>query len=168
MPRVSFGYKLGEKNVIKGGYGMYYDTLNARDWTPNQDGYDVTTTNQLSNDFGQTFRWAIREHGDPAAGQSFPRACLHRQPLRARARQLAGRTTTCWAAAIRPKIRTACTRACRDGGWAGSANSDARTAVEVAYAGSYADRQGISIRQDYLPEQYWSSAKSATRRRTIT
>ena len=41
MPRLSFGYKLGEKTVIKGGYGMYYDTINARDWTPNQDGYDV-------------------------------------------------------------------------------------------------------------------------------
>jgi hypothetical protein len=26
----------------------------------------------------------------------------------------------------------------------------------VAYAGSYADRQGIAIRQDFLPEQYWS------------
>jgi hypothetical protein len=33
-----------------------------------------------------------------------------------------------------------------------------RTAIEIAYAGSYADRQGISIRQDFLPEQYWSSA----------
>ena len=33
-----------------------------------------------------------------------------------------------------------------------------RTALEVAYAGSYADRQGITIRQDFLPEQYWSGA----------
>jgi hypothetical protein len=33
-----------------------------------------------------------------------------------------------------------------------------RTALEVSYAGSYADRQGVTIRQDYLPEQYWSSA----------
>ena len=32
-----------------------------------------------------------------------------------------------------------------------------RTAVEVAYSGSYADRQGITIREDFLPEQYWSS-----------
>ena len=32
------------------------------------------------------------------------------------------------------------------------------TAIEIAYAGSYADRQGISIRQDFLPEQYWTSA----------
>ena len=63
MPRFSLAYKVGEKNVIKGGYGMYYDTLNARDWTPNQDGYNVTTTNQLSNDFGQTFAL-----GDPKNG----------------------------------------------------------------------------------------------------
>jgi hypothetical protein len=33
-----------------------------------------------------------------------------------------------------------------------------RTALEVAYSGSYADRQGMQIRQDYLPEQYWSNA----------
>jgi hypothetical protein len=41
-------------------------------------------------------------------------------------------------------------------GWQHELNS--RTAIEIAYAGSYGDRQGISIRQDYLPEQYWSSA----------
>ena len=74
MPRFSFGYKLGEKNVIKGGYGIYYDTLNARDWTPNQDGYDVTTTNQLSNDFGQTFAAGRSAERHPAAGRSVPGA----------------------------------------------------------------------------------------------
>ena len=31
-----------------------------------------------------------------------------------------------------------------------------RMSVEIAYSGSYADRQGISIRQDFLPEQYWT------------
>ena len=63
MPRISFGYKLTDKNVIKGGFGVYYDTINARDWTPDQNGYDVTTNNQLSTDFGQTFLL-----GDPKAG----------------------------------------------------------------------------------------------------
>jgi hypothetical protein len=33
-----------------------------------------------------------------------------------------------------------------------------RTALDVSYSGSYADRQGISIRQDFLPEQYWNSS----------
>jgi hypothetical protein len=35
---------------------------------------------------------------------------------------------------------------------------DRSTALDIAYVGSYADRQGISIRQDYLPEEYWSDA----------
>jgi hypothetical protein len=41
-------------------------------------------------------------------------------------------------------------------GWQRELNG--RTALEIAYSGSYADRQGMQIRQDYLPEQYWSSA----------
>jgi hypothetical protein len=32
------------------------------------------------------------------------------------------------------------------------------TAIEVAYAGSYADRLSASIRQDYLPESYWNDS----------
>ena len=63
MPRTSFGYRLGEKMAVKGGYGMYYDTLNARDWTPDLQGFNVTTTNPLSNDFGLTFAL-----GDPRRG----------------------------------------------------------------------------------------------------
>ena len=38
MPRVSAVYKLGEKTVLKGGYGLYYDTLNAADYNQNNDG----------------------------------------------------------------------------------------------------------------------------------
>ena len=49
MPRFSFGYRLGQKNVFKGGYGVYYDTLNARDFTPNsQEGYDVSDIFRLA------------------------------------------------------------------------------------------------------------------------
>ena len=32
MPRFSTAYKLGERTVIKGGYGLFYDTLNAGDY----------------------------------------------------------------------------------------------------------------------------------------
>ena len=42
MPRVSGAYKLGERTVIKGGYGLFFDTLNAGDYTGfNQLGYSV-------------------------------------------------------------------------------------------------------------------------------
>ena len=91
MPRLSFGYKLGEKNVIKGGFGVYFDTLNARDWTPNQDGFDVTTTNQLSTDFGQNFVAGQSESRHSAAGRPVPGARRHRRPVRARSRQRARR-----------------------------------------------------------------------------
>ena len=41
-------------------------------------------------------------------------------------------------------------------GWQRELN--AKHGLDVSYAGSYADRQGISIRLDYLPEEYWSGA----------
>ena len=66
MPRVSGAYTLGERTVIKGGYGLFYDTLNAGDYTGfNQLGYSSATTNVSSTDFGQT--WLL---GDPANGIS--------------------------------------------------------------------------------------------------
>ena len=156
MPRVSFGYRLGDKNVIKGGYGVYFDTLNARDWTPNQDGFDVTTTNNLSTDFGQTFLL-----GDPANGilpladpfpirstgsrfESVPGSVLG-------ADNVLGRGFT----AENPNRVHSRVQRWRLG-W--QRELDRRTAVDIAYAGSYADRQGISIRQDYLPEEYWSDS----------
>jgi hypothetical protein len=156
MPRFSFGYKLGEKNVIKGGYGMYYDTLNARDFTPDQQGYDVATVNPVSNDFGLT--WAL---SDPARG-ILPIADPF--PVRADGSRydtlpgnslgfdtMLGRGFT----AENPNRVHSRVQRWRIS-WQRELNR--RTALEVAYAGSYADRQGIQIRQDYLPEQYWSSA----------
>ncbi|MEP6917921.1 MAG: carboxypeptidase-like regulatory domain-containing protein, partial [Acidobacteriota bacterium] len=64
MPRVSASYKLGDKTVVKAGYGLYYDTLNAGDYTPNNPGFSSTTTNTNSTNFGQTFLL-----GNPYAGE---------------------------------------------------------------------------------------------------
>lgn len=157
MPRFSFGYKLGEKNVIKGGYGVYYDTLNARDWTPNQDGFDVTTSNPLSNDFGQTFNLGDPRNGILPLADPFPvRASTGSRyeivPGNSLgADHMLGRGFT----AENPNRVHSRVQRWRLG-WQRELNT--RTALDVAYSGSYADRQGMSIRQDYLPEQYWSSA----------
>ena len=64
MPRLSAAYKLGDKTVLKAGYGIYYDTLNAADFNHNNPGFSSTTTNTNSTDFGQTFFL-----GNPYTGQ---------------------------------------------------------------------------------------------------
>jgi hypothetical protein len=51
--------------VVKGGYGVYYDSLNATAILPNQLGFSTITTVPSSNDFGQT--WAS---GNPRAGST--------------------------------------------------------------------------------------------------
>ncbi len=156
MPRFSFGYKLGEKNVIKGGYGIYYDTLNARDWTPDLQGFNITTTNQLSNDFGQTFALGNPRNGVLPLADPFPlRATGSRyEAVLGNALGLDTMLGREFAAENRDRVHSRVQRWRL--GWQRALGS--RTAIDIAYAGSYGDRQGITIRQDFLPEQYWSSA----------
>ena len=71
MPRVSASYLLGERTVLKGGYGLYYDTLTAADYFAAQAGYSVTTTSTISDDLGRTFKWATPATGS-ASFDPFP------------------------------------------------------------------------------------------------
>src|SRR5687767_6969918 len=159
MPRFSFGYKLGDKNVVKGGYGVYYDTINARDFSPNQEGYDVGTNNPVSTDFGQT--WLL---GDPKNGilplvDPFPVRATGSRYQRPVGASLGSDTILApgggGLATENPNRVHSRVQRWRLG-W--QRDLGGRTVLDIAYAGSYADRQGIQIRQDYLPEQYWSGA----------
>ena len=157
MPRLSFGYKLGEKNVIKGGFGVYYDTINARDWKPNQDGYDVTTTNNLSNDFGLTYLLGDPKNGILPLANPFPLrggTANRYDPVTGNALGFDNMLGQSFTAENPDRVHSRVQRWRL--GWQRELNP--RTAIDIAYAGSYADRQGIALRLDYLPEQYWSSA----------
>jgi hypothetical protein len=157
MPRFSFGYRLGEKMALKGGYGMYYDTLNARDWTPNLEGFNVTTTNQLSNDFGQTFQLGNPRNGVLPLVDPFPVRPDTGSRYESILGDALGFDTMLGRAFDAENPNRVHSRVQRWRlGW--QRELGGRTAIEVAYSGSYADRQGIDIRQDYLPEQYWSGA----------
>ena len=158
MPRASAAYLLGERTVIKGGYGLYYDTLTAADYTAPQNGYSVTTTSTISNDLGRTFRWAtpatgaatfdpfpVRADGsrwDPVFGDALGVNTLLGGALTTENGQRLHARQQRWRVSIQRAVAS-------------------NLSVEVAYTGALNDRLPVNIRADYLPEQYWNA--SATR-----
>ena len=151
MPRVSAAYKLGEKTVLKAGYGFYYDTLNAADFGQNNQGFSATTTNTNSTDFGRTFLL-----GNPYVGQS---GIADPFPVRAdgtRFDEPTGSTLGLDTISGSPyTIQNQNHEHARQQRWRiGVQRELARNlSVEVAYDGAYSDRIERSIRDDYLPQQ---------------
>jgi hypothetical protein len=157
MPRVGASYLLGDRTVLKGGYGLYYDTLNASDYGAALAGYNVTTTSTISDDLGRTFKWAtpatgaknfdpfpVRADGtrwDPLVGDTLGvntllgGALTTENGLREHARQQR------WRVSLQRELGS-------------------RLGVEVAYAGAYNDKLPVSIRTDFLPAEYWNSSNT--------
>jgi hypothetical protein len=158
LPRVSMAYQANEGMVLRGGYGIYYDTLNATAITPNQLGFSTVTSVPSSNDFGQTWvsgnprggvspltnPFPVRADGtrfvaptgnalggDFVTGQSFTYGNLDRDHARMQR----------WRAGVQKELGR-------------------NMAIEVAYVGSFADNVDVGgangVRQDILPEQYWN------------
>lgn len=159
LPRLSAAWQVTPKTVVRGGYGVYYDTLNALNQGPDQYGYSRTTNTVLTNDFGQTWR-----AGDPANGVSpltdpFPvRAdgtrfdTPFRNSLGEMARAGQGFTYTDY---NRPHPRVQRWRMGVQRELTGN------MMVEAAYWGQWADRLGptggINLREDALPESYFAT-----------
>ena len=154
LPRASAAYQVNEGMVVKGGYGVYYDSLNATAITPNQLGFSTVTTVPSSNDFGQTWvsgnpragisplvdPFPVRADGtrfstpvgsalggDFVAGQSISYGNLDREHARLQR----------WRAGVQKELGR-------------------NMAIEVAYVGTYSDDVDLNIRQDILPAQYWN------------
>jgi hypothetical protein len=156
MPRASGAYKLGDRTVVKGGYGLFFDTLNAGDYGGfNQTNYSTSTTNVVSTDFGQT--WLL---GDPVNGIS---PLTNPFPVRiggGRFDQPLGASL-----GVDSILGTNFTREDPDRKhprvqrWRIGVQREVLRglAVEIAYSGSYADRIGRGINQVYIPEQYYTS-----------
>jgi hypothetical protein len=156
MPRLSGAYRLGSRTVLKAGYGMFYDTLNAANYTPLTTGYSATSTRVTSNDFGRT--WAL---GNPAIGilpQTDP------FPMRADGTRydpivgdslgidsLLGNAVTI-GNPNREHPRVQRYRASLQRELWGT------SAIEVAYNYQVGDRLPMTLRMDYLPENYWSGS----------
>ncbi len=154
MPRIALAYQLNRRTVVRGGFGMYYDTLNPTGITPNQLGYSQTTTNVASNDFGTT--WNM---GDPVAGVS-PMADPF--PVRADGTRfdapygnalggmMVAGTSYNYANLKREHFRVQRWRA----GIQRELGSN--MAVDVVYTGLYGGNDDLNVKQDVLPEKYWN------------
>lgn len=55
LPRVAAAYQLNASTVIRGGYGLFFDTLNALNPSINQAGFSTSTSVNSSTTFGQNF-----------------------------------------------------------------------------------------------------------------
>lgn len=55
MPRLGFAYQLNDKTVLRGGWGMFFDTNNVLNNGLNQTGYSRGTNTAVTNDNGLTF-----------------------------------------------------------------------------------------------------------------
>lgn len=56
MPRVGFAYQLNDRTVLRGGYGLFYDTNNVLNNGLDQFGFNRNTGTLLSSDNGLTFQ----------------------------------------------------------------------------------------------------------------
>ncbi|HXH23962.1 MAG TPA: hypothetical protein VNI78_01860, partial [Vicinamibacterales bacterium] len=155
MPRVSAAYLLGDRTVVKGGYGLYYDVLTAADYDANRTGYSVTTTSTISDDLGRTFKWAT-----PATGAS----SFDPFPIRADGTRFDSPVgdTLGVNTLLGQNLFTenGLREHSRQQRWRISVQRELspRLSLEVAYTGAFTDKVPISIRQDYLPQQYWNSS----------
>jgi hypothetical protein len=159
MPRASMAYKLGERTVLKAGYGLFFDTLNAADYpngSINQTGYTSATTNVSSTDFGQNWLLGDPRNGilpivdpfpsrngtrfEPALADSLgPNAILgatgafnRENPNRKHAR------VNRWRVGVQRELF-------------------GNMSVEVAYSGMYSDRVDRTIQESYVPESFYST-----------
>ena len=157
-PRLGTTYKLGERTVLKAGYGLYYDTLNATASSIANPGYSVTTTNVASTDFGQT--WLL---GNPRSGVSpltnpFPVRLNGSRFETALGNSLGGDILL----GTNYNVNNVNREHPRVQRWRFAVQRELlrSTSIEMAYSGVYGDRLGMNIEQSYVPEQFYASGNA--------
>lgn len=157
LPRIGAAYALDPKTVIRGGYGVFFDTINVLNFGPDQFGFSRSTNMVITNDFGQT--WNFAGNANPGNGGSplrdpFPvRADGTRfdvptgNALGAFGRQGRGFGYTAFNQphARQQRWQAGLQRAIGD-----------RMVITAFYQGSYSDRISLGRTQTPLAEQYFA------------
>jgi len=160
LPRLGAAFSIDDKTAIRGGYGWYYDTLNALNTVrPSQYGFSQPTTTVISADNGLTFCCGV----GPAAGLRSSATPMHDPfPVRAGGSRFdtpyrsslglmanVGRSFTAYPWDFTPdwqqRWRVGLQR-----------QLPGQFVLEVAYSGARS-RFWNPPRINYLPQQYWAT-----------
>jgi hypothetical protein len=163
MPRVGMVYKFDDKTVVRGGYGLFYDTNNVLNDGISQFGFSLGTSTVITNDNGLTFNGTNITSPECRANLSACRTLLSDPfPLRAdgtRFNEPFGSTLGAMARAGRGHdyVDRDWKRA-RQQRWRVGVQRELgrRLVAEVAYLGSRTDDIELTKRLNFLPEQYWA------------
>ncbi|MBL8233114.1 MAG: TonB-dependent receptor, partial [Bryobacterales bacterium] len=158
MPRIAAAWQIAKNTVIRGGYGMFYDTINVLNEGPDQTGFSRSTTTVLTNDFG--VNWLA---GDPRRGISpltdpFPirsDGTRFDEPLRD-SLGLMSRAGRGWG------FNDFDRRHARQQRWRIGIQRQVGKdwLFDVAYVGSDSGRIDLGRQLSFLPEQYWASGQT--------
>jgi hypothetical protein len=72
LPRIGFAYQIRPDTVIRGGYGLFFDTLNALEepGTTDQTNFTASTSDSSSTNFGQNFATTAPPISNPFPSQN--------------------------------------------------------------------------------------------------
>ncbi|MBT9332653.1 TonB-dependent receptor domain-containing protein [Paracidobacterium acidisoli] len=65
LPRLAIAYQVTPRLVVRGGYGLFYDTLNALNASIDQDGFSASTSVNTSTTYGTNFTAGTPPLTDP-------------------------------------------------------------------------------------------------------
>jgi hypothetical protein len=164
MPRIGFAYQIDDKTVLRGGWGMFFDTNNVLNDGLNQTGYNRGTGTTITNDNGLTFLGTNITSPECRANIANCRTILSDPfPLRANGTRfdvplgselglmaLQGRNLTYldrdWERARQHRFRIGLQR-----------QLSGTIVAEVAYLGSRTDQIQVEQRLNALPAKYWAT-----------
>ncbi len=155
LPRVSAAWQFNPKMILRGGYGIYYDSINVQNETLNQSGFSKTTSTNLTNDYG--VNWLA---GNPAAGIS---PLVDPFPVRSDGTRfdapLGSSLGSMYIAGQGFSYRPFNRRHPREQQWRIGVQRQLspNMSVEAYYWGEWGDHLAVSQNLQALPAQYWNT-----------